>query len=85
MNLLMFIVDIQVSAKATIKYLQTQETQLSQFNNFVVLGNGLVVDSLGSEHTYYLLWADREEEAVLNIQGILAEAYIPPIASSKVQ
>ncbi|PBK83769.1 hypothetical protein ARMGADRAFT_1037604 [Armillaria gallica] len=77
--------DIQGSAKVTIKYLQTQETQLSQFDDFAVLGNGLVVDSLGSEHTHYLLWADGEEEVVLNIQGILAEVYIQPIASSKVQ
>ncbi|SJL16815.1 uncharacterized protein ARMOST_20344 [Armillaria ostoyae] len=81
----MFTVDIQASAKATIKYLQTQETQLARFNNFAVLGNGLVVDSLGSENMHYLLWADREEEPVLNVQGILAEAYIPPIASSKVK
>ncbi len=74
--------DIRALVKATIKHLQTKLAQLSRFEDMTVLGYSLVVDSLGSDHVHYLLWADGEDKVVLNVQGILAEAYVLLIASS---
>ncbi len=68
-----------------IKCLETEPAQLSQFDDMTIIGNSLVVNSVGVEHVHYLLWVDGEDEAVLNMQGLLAEAYVPPIANSKIQ
>ncbi|KAK0452792.1 uncharacterized protein EV420DRAFT_1482091 [Desarmillaria tabescens] len=77
--------DLLQSNKAMIKHLQMKSSQLAQFDDIGKLGNSLTVDSLSSTHTHYLLWANSQEEAVLNIQGVLAEVYIPPITTAEMK
>ncbi len=74
--------DIRPSGNPTAKHLQTLTSQLSRFSDAGAVGSNFKVDSLGSKHRHYLLWSKTQDEAVLNVQGIIAEAYIPPITNT---
>ncbi len=65
-----------------VKHLQTRTSQLARFHDAAMVGAKFTVDSLGSDHRHYLLWSKSQEEAVLNVQGVIAEAYIPPITNT---
>ncbi len=57
-------------------------SQLSRFSDTGAVGSNFKVNSLGSKHRHYLLWSKTQDEAVLNMQGVIAEAYIPPITNT---
>ncbi|KAK0493765.1 hypothetical protein EDD18DRAFT_1107753 [Armillaria luteobubalina] len=56
-----------------------RDQHLSSYYMSSIIGQKFQVSSFGSDHKHYLLWQDSQEEAVLTVQGILVNAYIPPV------
>ncbi|PBK94468.1 hypothetical protein ARMGADRAFT_1029550 [Armillaria gallica] len=61
------------------------QQHLGRFADLSIVSSELQVTSTGLDWMQYLVWTDGTEEAVLNVQGILAEAYLPPICGSPIK
>ncbi|KAK0242407.1 hypothetical protein EDD85DRAFT_785530 [Armillaria nabsnona] len=77
--------DICPSGNTIAKHLQTWAFQLSRFHDAATIGAKFTVDSFGLDQQHYLIWTKTQEEAILNVQGIIAEAYIPPITNTNMK
>lgn len=64
------------------RHMRNHPSQLGRFANLSIVSSELQVTSTGLDRMQYLVWTDGTEEAVLNVQGILAEAYLPPICGT---
>ncbi|PBK84552.1 hypothetical protein ARMGADRAFT_1088324 [Armillaria gallica] len=53
--------------------------QLARFAEASAIETDLITSSPGHDKQCFVLWKNTKEEAVLNVQGILVEAAIPPI------
>ncbi|KAK0435004.1 uncharacterized protein EV420DRAFT_1488282 [Desarmillaria tabescens] len=57
--------------------------QLSRFSDLSQISAELSVSSPGMDYRHFLVWKGSQEEAVLNVQGVVVEAYLPPVIHSK--
>ncbi|PBK82435.1 hypothetical protein ARMGADRAFT_1038595 [Armillaria gallica] len=83
--LLHMLPDIWLPENAMVKHLQMCMSQLVRFHDAAMVRAKFTVNSLGLDHRHYLLWLKSQEEAVLNVQGVIAEVYIPLITNTNIK
>ncbi|SJL18312.1 uncharacterized protein ARMOST_21898 [Armillaria ostoyae] len=61
------------------------DQHLSSYSSSSSVGSCFQVSSLGSSYKHYMLWQNSQEEAVLTIQGVLADTYLSPVAGQDIK
>ncbi|KAK0436849.1 uncharacterized protein EV420DRAFT_1652389 [Desarmillaria tabescens] len=59
--------------------------QLATYADEALIDNAFIVNTNTSDEFAYLVWKDSQEEVVLQVEGILAEAHHPPVIGNEME